>query len=248
MSNNNLNATVILKEQITPDLFILRVKPDHSINDFKPGQYVAIGLPDQDGVKILKRAYSIASSPATKEYLEFYIAVVPVGALTPNLNLLKVGDRLHVAPKIVGTFTVDEFAQGKNLILISTGTGLAPFVAMTRTPGIWDSVSKITIVHGVRFKADLAYRDELLSLAKLKPDQFSYYAFVSREGPFDGINKGYVQELFKNQNVELDPIRDHVFLCGNPAMVEELQKFLEEKGFTEHTRKTAGNLHLEKYW
>ena len=146
-----LNATVVGRVEITPELFIIHVKPDGGVADFHPGQYVALALPGsalrpahlpgdrepQDGEKLIKRAYSIGSSPIVKDYLEFYIAVVPEGALTPRLSLPKVGERIWMAPKITGTFTAHGIPPEHNLVLLSTGTGIAPFMSMIRTPTLW---------------------------------------------------------------------------------------------------------------
>ena len=165
-----LNATVVRRVDVTPELMILSVKPDGGVPEFQPGQYVALGLfgaaerpthfpaereahaPD----KIIKRAYSIGSSPLTREYLEFYIAVVPDGGLTSRLALVREGDRVFLAPKITGTFTLEHVSAERNLVLVSTGTGLAPFMSMVRTPSTWTPGRRITVVHGVRHTHDLA--------------------------------------------------------------------------------------------
>lgn len=251
-----LNATLIEREDINEGLAIFRVKPDDGVSNFSPGQYLAIGLfpeskkmidcPDKDDVKagkIIRRSYSIASSPEQKEYYEFYIAIVPDGSLTARLACLRVGDRLHVAPKCVGKFTLDEIPESANLVFVSTGTGLAPFVSMLKTQGTIRENRKISILHGVRYPNDLAYKDYLRSL------NINYYPVVSRAGEdFKDGYKGYVQHLFENGEVVLDVTKDHVMLCGNPAMVDTVEKLLHDKSFITHSKKTPGNLHVEKYW
>lgn len=256
-----LNATLVKRIEITPELLILGVKPDGGVPSFLPGQYVALGLPGSAPRpadfppeaeppapdKIIKRAYSIGSSPAHREYYEFYVAVVREGALTSRLVMLKEGDRLFAAPKVVGTFTAQDVPTDHNLILVSTGTGLAPYISMVRSPELWTPQRRITIIHGVRYPSDLAYREELLDLARTNV-RFTYLPIVSRADDSWGGSRGHVQRFFLENEVTLNPSVDHVFLCGNPAMIEACQQLLEERGFIEHSRKRPGNLHLEKYW
>lgn len=258
-----LNAELVNRIDITDSLAIFQIRPDAGVPDFLPGQYLALGVlgsterinhtPDPEGAKvspdkILKRAYSIGSAPTEKGYIEFYIAMVPDGLLTPRLMSLKVGDRLYVAPKVVGTFTLGEVRDDKNLVLVSTGTGVAPYMSMIRSPNIVNEKRVVHLVHGVRYVGDLAYKEELEFLAKTNVN-FKYYPVVSRPDETWSGRKGYVQGLFKSGEVKLDPNSDHVFICGNPAMIEDLEAYLvKDLSYTVHSRRTPGNLHLEKYW
>lgn len=245
-----LNATIVNRVDLTKDLIFLQIKPDHGVPEFSPGQYVALGLPDNpasEKVKLLKRAYSIGSPPSEKNHLEFYIAILPEGEFTPKLVAIKPGDRIFVAPKITGTFTLKNAPPDANLVLVSTGTGIAPFMAMLRTNSTWTGREQITIVHGVRYETDLAYADEIQALIE-GGRPLKYYCTVSRAGEGWKGCCGYVQQYFTDGTISLNPAKDHVFLCGNPAMIEDVQKVLADKGYTENTRKQPGNLHLEKYW
>lgn len=247
---NQVNAQVVNKTLLTSELFLLELKPDAGVPKFTPGQYVAIGLPQEaaDGkVKLLRRAYSISSTPDKQDALELYIALVKDGELTPKLIDLKVGDRLNVAPKITGHFTLEGIQPGKELVLVSTGTGLAPFMSMVRTASTWELASKIHIVHGVRYQSDLGFKDELEQLAS-STGRLNYHPFCSREEPQSPIRKGHVHKVFTEGLISLNPDKQHIFLCGNPAMVEQTQRNLQEQGFVEHSKKSPGNLHVEKYW
>lgn len=256
-----LNATLVRRVEITPDLLILGVKPDNGVPVFIPGQYVALGLPASaprpnhfpperepvEGDKIIKRAYSIGSAPSQRESLEFYVAIVPDGALTSRLVLLKEGDRLFAAPKITGTFTLEGVPVDHNLVLVATGTGLAPFISMVRSPETWSPNRSITIIHGVRHSSDLAYDQELHQLASERP-QFRYIPMVSRDEPSWTGYRGRVPTLFERNELILNTARDHVFLCGNPGMIDSMEQLLTPRGYTTHSKKTPGNLHVEKYW
>lgn len=256
------NATLLRRTNLTEDLYIFHIKPDDGVPDFKSGQYVVLGLageakrpeggpPDPEEVKpdkIIKRSYSIASSPDEKDALEFYIVTVNEGLLTPRLSLLNDGDRLVCGPKIVGTFTLDMVPEDSNLVLVATGTGLAPYISMVRTKSVWTPERKISILHGVRYSQDLAYKEELEQLAKDNPN-FQYFPIISREDPEWHGRRGYVQSFITEGTVPLDAAKDHVFVCGNPGMIEELETSLVgEKGYSVHSRRNPGNLHLEKYW
>jgi ferredoxin--NADP+ reductase len=265
-ATSQLNARISKRVAVTPELVIFHIKPDQAIKSFLPGQYVAIGLPassarpsdfpperePQTGDKLIKRAYSIGSAPTVLEELEFYIAIVPDGALTSRLALLQEGDRIHLAPKITGTFTLQSVPSDANLVLLSTGTGIAPYISMLRTPSTWLPGRQITLVHGVRYASDLAYRTELQALAE-QQSCFRYLPVASREKETWNGQRGRLQTLFEGSAstepaILLDPARDHVFLCGNPAMINEMETLLVKRGYQEHTRKNPGSLHLERYW
>lgn len=258
------NATIVERTLLTSDLMILKIKPDGGVPSFLSGQYIAIGMPGRaprashlppeaeqptDLDKIIKRAYSIGSSPEEKDALELYIAVVPTGSLTPRLLCAEVGQRLFAAPKIVGTFTLADVPADKNLVLVSTGTGLAPFISMIRTASTWEHPGRrVTILHGVRHKADLGYQEEIYRMIAAGAP-LDYIPVVSREEPVaDEFKKGYVQHFLHDGTVSLDPARDHVFMCGNPAMINEVESLLLDRNFTVHSKKQPGNLHVEKYW
>ena len=258
---NTLNATLVGRRDVTDELVFFSILPDAGVPDFIAGQSLALGLPashprpahfpppleELDGTKIIKRAYSVGSSPLERDALEFYIAIVPQGALTPCMQLLKVGDRLFAHNKPVGIFTVENVPADQNLVFVSTGTGIAPYISMLRTPSTHTTGRSITLLHGVRYPVDLAYDAELSRMATERP-HFHYHPVVSRGGANWSGHAGHVQRLFENGVVPIDPTRDHVYLCGNPAMIEELQPKLELQGYALHSRKTPGNLHLESYW
>lgn len=259
-----LNGTITKRELITPDLMIFGVKPDAGVPDFKPGQYVVLGLPGdaprfpglapekepQSGDKLVKRAYSIGSSPTDKSGLEFFIAIVADGSLTPRLLVPAVGERVHVGPKITGTFTLDDSKPEDDLIFVATGTGLAPFISMARTPKTIIPGRKITVIHGVRYPSDFAYAEELRDYERKNPDGFKYLPIASRaEVSYEGV-KGRVQKVFQDGLVTPDSARSRVYLCGNPAMIEEMERYLGGLGFSVHHAKKnpQGRLHVEKYW
>lgn len=256
-----LNATISARQNLTDSLFILKVKPDKPSAPFEAGQYVALGLPasyprdprfgansvELNAEKLVKRAYSLASAPEHPEELEFCIVVVPEGVFTPRLTVLKPGDRIFVAPKIVGHFTLREVPGQKNLIFISTGTGIAPFLSMLRSKDFWSTYSAVTIIHGVRQSKELCYRQELEGFVRQHPGM-RYLPTVSRPDPAWQGQTGYVQGFIERSQVLFNPESDHIFVCGNPAMITEVRELAEARGFQQHSKKSPGNLHIEEYW
>lgn len=206
-------------------------------------------------VKLVRRAYSIASPPTEKRWLEFYIVSVDEGALTPRVFDLDVGGRLFMDTKIKGHFTLKGVPEDKTLITVATGTGLAPFLSMYhryRDDGRW---RKFVFIHGVRYEKDLGYREQLEAIAR-EDDRVVYLPAVTRpETSWAGIH-GRVTEVFADGRYEqligepLSADNSHVLLCGNPAMIDQLEVELVDRfGYVVKTpRQKEGNLHFERYW
>lgn len=263
------NATVIGREEINPQLVILRVRPDAALFDFKPGQFGVLGLlggaprvpeaaaeePVTEPEKMIRRAYSIASSSVERRYVEFFLTLVTSGQLTPRLFALAHGSRVFLGQKASGIFTLDRVPPEKAVILIATGTGLAPYISMLRTMLVSDSQRRYVVLHGSRYSWDLGYRGELESLARVRPN-FTYIPTITRpdQDPHFQGRSGRLQTLLEqgvvqqDSGVALDPAHTDVFLCGNPEMVKAVKAILEAKGFSASHGKEPGNIHVEEYW
>jgi len=221
---------------------------------FSNGHFTMIGLMVNN--KPLLRAYSIVS-PNYEEHLEFLSIKVPDGPLTSRLQHISVGDTIIVGRKPTGTLLIDYLLPGKNLYLLSTGTGLAPFLSVIRDPETFDRFDKIILVHGVRQVNELAYHDYITQelpdhelLGEMIKDKLIYYPTVTRESYMhqgrvtDLIESG---KLFKDLNMpELDPAVDRVMICGGPQMLKDLKKMLEERSFKEGTTSTPGDFVVER--
>ncbi|MFH1681956.1 MAG: ferredoxin--NADP reductase [Candidatus Eisenbacteria bacterium] len=266
------NARLEKKEILNQGLVVLRVAPDETPYEFEAGQYAVLGLlgreprvlgsepddPPTEPDRLIKRAYSLASG-SSEEHLEFYIVLVTSGALTPRLLKLEEGARLWVSRKAFGLFTLDSVPEDQGIVLVATGTGLAPYISMVRTRMEKEcgGARRWAVVHGARRSWDLGYRNELETLRKRCPN-FFYLPSITRpsdEDPWGGlvgrVNRILIDGTFEERFGEpLSQSRHHVFLCGNPAMVEEAVRELEERGFSEwHRRKNPeGTIHVERYW
>lgn len=299
------NATVIRRDDVTDDLYRIRVRPDQGFQRYSPGQYVALGMgyweprirPSQTEVvpeakhnKLVRRAYSI-SCPMVDDagklltcneidYLEFYIALVrgsddstaPAPALTPRLFLLQVGDRLNVAPKITGQYTLQGVKTDDNVLMISTGTGEAPHNAMTAELLANGHRGKVIQVTTARRRVDLGYWAEHKALMA-RYSNYLYLPITTREAVNldpshpEYVGKQYVQDVFSSGLLSrwvddpLLPSNTHAYLCGNPTMIgfvppgappltrPGMIQVLQSAGFTADEKGYhCGHIRFEKYW
>ena len=221
---------------------------------FSNGHFTMIGLMVNN--KPLLRAYSIVS-PNYEENLEFLSIKVQDGPLTSKLQHIKVGDTLIVGKKPTGTLLIDYLLPGKNLYLLSTGTGLAPFLSVIRDPETFERFEKVILVHGVREVKELAYHDYITEelpkhelLGEMVSEQLLYYPTVTRE-PYK--NQGRLTELIESGKIfkdlglpALDPQVDRIMICGGPQMLKDLKKILEERAFKEGSTTSPGDFVIER--
>jgi ferredoxin--NADP+ reductase len=221
---------------------------------FSNGHFTMIGL-RVDG-KPLLRAYSIVSANH-EDHLEFLSIKVQDGPLTSRLQHIQVGDTVIVGRKPTGTLLIDYLNPGKRLYLLSTGTGLAPFMSIVRDPETYDRFEQVILVHGVREVAELAYHDFLTTglpadefLGEMVTRQLRYYPTVTRE-PYE--HTGRVTTLIESGKLfedlglpPLDPSLDRVMLCGSPGMLRDLKTMLEAQGFKEGNTSTSGDFVIER--
>ena len=191
----------------------------------------------------LMRAYSIAS-PNYEEQLEFFSIKVPDGPLTSRLQNIKIGDDIFVSAKPTGTLVVDHLLPGKNLYLISTGTGLAPFMSIIQDPSVYEKYEKVILTHGVRDVSELAYEDFILSelprnefFGNEVRNQLIYYPTVTREDfkttgrLTDHMSSG---ELFDRIGLpQPNPSDDRFMICGGPSMLKDTCEILDRWNFEE---------------
>ena len=221
---------------------------------FRNGEFTMIGL-EVEGRPLL-RAYSVASANY-EERLEFFSIKVSDGPLTSRLQHLKVGDPVMVGRKATGTLVIDNLLPGRNLFLLGTGTGLAPFLSVIKDPDTYDKFGTVVLVHGVRQVAELAYGDaikETLPQDELIGDlirtQLIYYPTVTRE-PFR--NTGRITDLLAAGTISselglapLDAEHDRVMMCGSPAMLADTKALLLDRGFVEGNHGEPGQFVVER--
>lgn len=221
---------------------------------FKNGHFIMIGL-EHEG-RPLMRAYSIASANYEEE-LEFFSIKVENGPLTSRLQHIQVGDEIFVSSKPTGTLVLDHLIPGRNLYLLSTGTGLAPFISIIKDPETYAQYDKVILTHGVRNVSELAYTkliNEELPNNEYFGDQVReklvYYPTVTRE-PFR--NQGRLTDLMESGKLfsdiglpAFDLEQDRFMLCGSPSMLKDLCQILDARGFQEARHGEQGHYVIER--
>lgn len=236
----------VIKEKVTSvhhwndSLFSFKTSRQSSLT-FENGHFVMMGL-EIEG-KPLMRAYSIASANYEDE-LEFFSIKVKDGQLTSRLQHIAVGDEVLVSTKPTGTLVVDHLLPGKHLYLISTGTGLAPFMSIIRDPDIYEKYDKVILTHGVRETSELAYQEFIAEhlpnneyFGDSVQEKLIYYPTVTRE---DYKNTGRLTDLMLSGQLFADvglPLPnkedDRFMICGSPAMLKDTAAILKDWGLSE---------------
>lgn len=221
---------------------------------FKNGHFTMIGL-EEEGRPLL-RAYSMASANYEDE-LEFFSIKVPDGPLTSKLQSIQVGDEVLVNSKATGTLDHDALLPGKNLYLIATGTGLAPFLSIIRDPETYERYEKVILTHGCRYTEELAYRELITEhlprdeyLGQDVRDKLIYYPTVTRE---KFTNNGRLTDLLRIGKLSHDiglpsinPETDRFMMCGSPSMLKELSALLDQRGFREARQGQSAHYVIER--
>lgn len=271
MIKDPFNARILQKIQHTEDLISLLVVPDGwELSEFEAGQLAVLGLPEHSEStgsaadknppgsrpRMMRRNYSVASSPLVSDYLEFYIALAHPGVFSRRLFALNPGDPIWLAPRFSGLFTMATVPEEAHVILLATSTGLAPFMSFLRTHLNFQNDRRFLLIHGVRHSAQLGYRSELYNLQR-SFDNFDYVPIISRPAqepvPWTGLT-GHLQEHWQAGIVEKiwgwppAPENTHIFLCGNPGMIEDMKTYLGAEGYQLQTPEQPGQIHIESYW
>jgi ferredoxin--NADP+ reductase len=242
MSENWLEGRVIENRHWTPALFSLRV--EGASLEFEAGQFVRIAL--DIGAERVARPFSFVNPPQDP-VLEFYGIVVPEGPLSPQLARLGPGDTLHVARNPAGFLVLSELPDAETLWLVSTGTGMAPFLSILRTAKPWKRFRNVVLVHAVRHAKELVYKEVINKIENLR-----YVTFVSRE-PAPGSLAGRIPAAIRDGRLEQAaglPIAQtsQLLLCGNPQMLRDATAVLMERGLRKHRRRTPGHISVESFW
>ena len=283
MSDNIQKVTVLSKTTWTPNLFSFTVSRPVSFK-FTAGQFVRLGVNpsqlnyykqlsavadtydeelDETVNKALNedifRAYSIVSSPFD-EILEFFSIVIPDGAFTSQLQHLEVGDELLLNTMPFGFLTLARYQKPlpKDLWLLATGTGLAPFLSMLQDLKTWEDYEHIVLAYSARSEEELAYIEKIESLQEDfgtlvdNPAKLIFIPIVTRE-PVEGALTERLPKLLLDgtlqarAGIDLDVDSTHVMLCGNPEMVEDTKETLKSLGLVMN-RRGEGNIAVENYW
>jgi ferredoxin--NADP+ reductase len=232
----------------TPALFSLRVRSE-SLR-FEAGQFVRIAL-DIEGERVA-RPFSFVNPPGDA-VSEFYGVVVPQGPLSPRLARLARGDTLYLADNPSGFLVLSEVPAAQVLWMLSTGTGIAPFLSILRTPVPWERYASVVLVHAVRRRSELVYRDCVAEVERARGERLRYLPFVSREDAPPAL-AGRIPSAIRDGRLEtaagmrLAAENSQVMLCGNPDMLKDVSAALAERGMRKHRRRAPGHITTEAFW
>lgn len=218
-------------------LFSFKTTRDKSLR-FRNGEFVMLGLPSE--TKPVMRAYSIAS-PNYEEHLEFLSIKVPDGKLTSKLQKIQAGSQIIVSKKPTGTLVIDDLHPGRNLYLLATGTGLAPFFSIIQDPETYERFEKVILCHSVRTVDELCYQEVIQDLlpqheflGEYVRDKLIYFPTVTREAFF---NEGRLTKHFETGSIfekcelgRLDPKLDRAMICGNSSFLSDMSDVLSHHG------------------
>lgn len=258
-SERTTSVRILSLRQWSDHLFSFTVERPQDFR-FKAGQFARLGLPsnhpDASADGCVWRAYSMVSGPYDA-VLEFYSIVVPQGAFTTVLANLRVGDSLWLDRQAYGYLTCDRFPKGGDLWLLSSGTGIAPFMSMLADPDTWSQFDRILLVHSVRTQQELAYRDQIEGL----PDhplwgpeahKLSYLPVVTRETSSFPTTRipSLIESGALTQRLRAELSLDHsrFMICGNPEMVKDCKESLKKQGFNTDRPSRPGQIATENYW
>ncbi|QJC33674.1 ferredoxin--NADP(+) reductase [Enterobacteriaceae endosymbiont of Donacia provostii] len=223
------------------------------INNFFAGQFTKLALNINN--KKIQRAYSYINPPKNQNY-EFYISNIHKGNLTPYLYKLKINDEIMIAKNSLGNFTINNIQSCQNLWMLSTGTGIGPYLSILQDDICFQKFKKIILIHSIRYIENFNYLNLVQKIKRKYNDQFIIQIILTRKININNsILYGYIPDLIKSGKIEhnigikIDTNNSHIMLCGNPNMIKQTRIFLEKyKNFSKNLINKKGNITYEQYW
>jgi ferredoxin--NADP+ reductase len=245
LSDKYESCVVVERRDFSPDLWEIRVRPENPF-EFRPGQYATLGV--DLGGKVLERPYSVVSAPEEEE-LEFFIELIPGGALTPRLHRIAEGGQVLMRKRPKGVFMKAGLDPGRAHLFLATVTGVAPFASILRQFQLRASQGvnppRILLVQGASYSQEFGYAQEMSSLEKLLPG-FQYVPTVSRPWGDPGWEgeTGRAEDVLRKYADEfgINPGTGSVYLCGHPGMISAGRSMMRRKGLADL------DILEEQYW
>jgi ferredoxin--NADP+ reductase len=243
-----IEGVVVANKHLTQNLFSLQIEAD--LAPFEAGQYTSIGI-NVNGERVAQ-PYSILSAPQERP-LEFFFYTQLDGQLSARLAHLQAGDSVWVQQLAEGGFTLKQVPAGRDLWLLATGTGVAPFLSIIKSAEVWEKFAQVILVYAVRQWDDIAYSELIEDTKAQYGDRFTFVPFVSRE-KVEGSIHGHIPACLSNGTIErvagreLSLQHSQFMLCGNPGMVQDALQALEQRGFVRSVDGQSGQITLEAYW
>lgn len=254
MAANWIEATVIENRKLTDRHYALFFEAD--LTPFKAGQFARLQvevLNDEGELEKFANPYSLVNSPDEK-HAEVFYNTVPDGKVSNRLAALKAGDTLEIAQPCVGFFVLSQVpSYVKKLWMLSTGTGIGPFLSMLKEDEAWKRFDNIVLAHAVPYADELCYGDLIDSFKEKYPSQFHFIPVVTREEHKNAL-KGRIPALIENGALEkhadllIDKEDTHIMLCGNSGMLNETKAILKLRGLDRHLNHKPGHVSAEQYF
>ncbi|MXP67928.1 ferredoxin--NADP(+) reductase [Pantoea sp. Aalb] len=246
---NWVNAKVKEIKNWTNTLFSLRLEAE--INDFNAGQFAKIA--QEINGKRIQRAYSYVNAPKDS-LLEFYIAKIPEGKMSPYLHSLHAGDVVQISKNGFGFFVLSKIPDCNTLWMLATGTAIGPYLSILQQGDDLNRFNNIVLVHAVRYNTELSFLLLMKNLQQNYLGKLHIQTIVSREYSDYSLH-GRIPQLIRNGKLErniglsIDPENSHVMLCGNPQMVYDTHLLLKETRYmNQHLEHKPGHISSERYW
>jgi ferredoxin/flavodoxin---NADP+ reductase len=243
--------TVLWVKQHTPKLLTFAITRPEAYR-FSAGQFSRLGF--RDGAGFIWRAYSIVSAEYA-ETLEFFVVLIEEGSMSARLAQLQAGDHILLDKTAFGFLLPGRFTDGDQLVMLSTGSGIAPFLSMLQQPAVWERFQHIGLVHSVSQADELIfsrYINDLIHhpLIGEYTGKLSYQPVVTRESVTGALNQRLPQLLQNGTlatalGLTFTPAQTRFMLCGNPAMVADTFKALLDMGYSMHRNRTPGQIIME---
>ncbi|MCP1064966.1 ferredoxin--NADP(+) reductase [Serratia symbiotica] len=244
-----VNGKVVKVEQWNSGLFSITINAP--IAPFIAGQFTKLAL-EIDGISV-QRAYSYVNAPSSPN-LEFYLVTVPEGKLSPRLSQLRPGSEVMLTKEAAGFFVLDEVPECETLWMLATGTAIGPYLSILQEGTGLERIKQVVLVHAARFAHDLSYLPLMQQLQQHYNGKMRIQTIVSREATANALT-GRIPALIEDGCLEavvgltIDADTSHVMLCGNPQMVRDTQKILQEqRQMRKHLRRKPGHITSEHYW
>lgn len=244
-----VNGKVLKVEQWTSSLFSIIINAP--IATFTAGQFTKLAL-KINGISV-QRAYSYVNAPSNPN-LEFYLVTVPDGKLSSRLTQLRPGSEVMLTKEAAGYFVLDEVPECETLWMLATGTAIGPFLSILQEGVGLERIKQVVLVHAARFEHDLSYLPLMQQLQQHYNGKIRIQTIVSREATTNALT-GRIPALIEDGCLEtvvgltIDADTSHVMLCGNPQMVRDTQKILQEqRKMRTHLRRKPGHISTERYW
>ncbi|WP_037585374.1 ferredoxin--NADP reductase [Stenoxybacter acetivorans] len=243
--------TVLWVKQHTQKLITFCLtRPEHY--RFHAGQFSRLGF--RDGAGFLWRAYSVVSAEYAN-HLEYIAVLIEDGPMSARLAELHAGDTVLLDKTTTGFLLPERFVGGSDLIMLATGSGIAPFLSMLQNPTLWQRFDHLVLAHSVSFANELIFNDAITQLPQHPlvgeyAHQLHFCPIATRDSTVVGLHHRLPEllksgELAAAANINFTPEQSRFMLCGNPAMVKDCFQALLDLGFVMHRNRVPGQIMME---